>query len=246
MSRPFRFKQFTIRQEQTSQKVGTDGVLLGCWARGGRRILDIGTGTGLIALMMAQRFPRASVVGIDIEQDAASEARRNVADSPWADRIEVLHCALADYLPGEPFDAIVSNPPFFVDALRCPDAGRTVARHAVTLTLDELVEHSARLLGGTGTLSVILPYDQLESMTRTGREHGLHLARQLSVSTTPGAEPKRVLLEFGPEAPTGPVDVQHITLEDGHHGRSRAYAELARDFYLSPEELAAHVEGRAE
>lgn len=113
----FRFKKFEILQDRCAMKVGTDGVLLGAWASGGTRILDIGCGTGLIALMMAQRFPAAQVVGIDIDEEACGQARENVAASSFSDRIDVAHCRLQDY-SGEEFDAIVSNPPFFLNSLK--------------------------------------------------------------------------------------------------------------------------------
>ena len=126
----FQFKQFTVYQQRCAMKVGTDGTLLGAWAQvptESARILDIGTGTGLIALMLAQRFPQASVLGIDIDQDAVCQAKENVENSPFASRIKIEHANVMDYNNEEGFDAIVSNPPYFVDALTCPDQQRTIA-----------------------------------------------------------------------------------------------------------------------
>lgn len=114
----FKFKQFEIHQDRCAMKVGTDGVLLGAWAPGGKRILDVGSGTGLISLMMAQRFPEAQVLGIDMDGEACEEAAENVAASPFADRVEIECCRLQDYHSAESFDAIVSNPPFFLNSLK--------------------------------------------------------------------------------------------------------------------------------
>ena len=154
----FRFKQFEILQDRCAMKVGTDGVLLGAWASGGTRILDIGCGTGLIALMMAQRFPAAQVVGIDIDEEACGQARENVTASPFGDRIDVAHCRLQDY-SGEEFDAIVSNPPFFLNSLKNPDSKRAMARHADTLPFRDLWQGVKRLLSENGIFSVVLPSD---------------------------------------------------------------------------------------
>ena len=147
----FRFKQFSVRQDRCPMKVGTDGVLLGAWAGvrpSDRRMLDIGTGTGLIALMLAQRAPEASVTGVDI--DDVAQARENGDASPWGDRVVFERCPVQEFRAPEPFDLIVSNPPFFVDSLTCPDEGRTAARHAVHLPFDELRDAVLRLMAPAG------------------------------------------------------------------------------------------------
>ena len=154
----FKFQQFTVRQEHCAMKVGTDGTLLGAWANGGRSVLDIGTGTGLIALMMAQRFPEARVTAIDIDQAACLQAHDNVAASPFASRIQIVQADVADY-EAEPFDVIVSNPPYFVESLTCPDYQRTTARHTASLTYQTLMCSAFRLLSDEGRFSVIIPFD---------------------------------------------------------------------------------------
>ena len=154
----FRFRQFELRQDRCAMKVGTDGTLLGAWAlmpgEASGRVLDIGTGTGLIALMMAQRYPEAEVTAIDIDAGAVSQARENVAASPFARRVTVMEMALqqmgetspvADQ-PSSRYDAIVCNPPFFVNSLVCPDARRTAARHASSLPLTDLAAAASVLL----------------------------------------------------------------------------------------------------
>ena len=144
-------------------KVGTDGVLLGAWAAvrpQDRRMLDIGTGTGLIALMLAQRAPEAHVTGVDI--DDVGQARENAAASPWSGRVAFAQCPVQEFETPEPFDLIVSNPPFFVDSLTCPDGGRTAARHAVHLPFGDLRDAVLRLLAPGGRFAVILPTAEAE------------------------------------------------------------------------------------
>lgn len=150
MKDQFQFRQFTIRQEHCAMKVGTDGVLLGAWARGGRRILDVGCGTGLIALMMAQRYPEAVVDAMDLDEKACRTAQQNAELSPFASRTRVFQAKVQEWRLSETavplYDAVVCNPPFYNDSLPCPDSRRTMARHTTTLTFAELMEAAARLL----------------------------------------------------------------------------------------------------
>ena len=177
-------------------KVGTDGVLLGAWAAvrpQDRRMLDIGTGTGLIALMLAQRAPEAHVTGVDI--DDVGQARENAAASPWSGRVAFAQCPVQEFETPEPFDLIVSNPPFFVDSLTCPDRGRTAARHAVPLPFGDLRDAVLRLLAPGGRFAVILPTAEAERFLAVcaGR---LALVRRTDVRTTPRRPAKRALMEF--------------------------------------------------
>ena len=180
-------------------KVGTDGTLLGAWACppdsvSQPRILDIGTGTGLIALMMAQRFPEAKVVGIDIDSFAVKQAQQNVAASPFADHVEIL---LNDVIDMEGvFDAVVSNPPFFTDALKSPDAQRTSARHTVTLSYAQLMSNAWRLLTEEGILSVVVPADYKRHMESEASLTGFFKCRDWAVRTTERKPPKRWLMAF--------------------------------------------------
>jgi len=150
----FRFKQFAVRQDRCPMKVGTDGVLLGAWAEvrpGDRRMLDVGTGTGLIALMLAQRSA-AWITAVDIDVECATQAAENFAASPWADRLDAVSVAVQRYDPVEKFDLIVSNPPYYVDSLLSPDEGRNTARHAAGLPFGELAAAVVRLLSPGGRL----------------------------------------------------------------------------------------------
>ena len=226
-------------------KVGTDGVLVGAWASvrpSDRRILDIGTGTGLIALMLAQRAPEAQVTGIDIEPVA--EAQANAGASPWGGRIRFRQTRVQDFRPGEGFDLIVSNPPFFVDSLLCPDAGRTVARHAVSLPFGELRDAVVRLLRPGGRFAVVLPADEAERFIGLCGS-ALQLVRRTDVRTTPRRPVKRVLMEFRAAAETAaetaseavsepfrPV-VDSLVIGTGEHETyTPEYRALTRDFYL--------------
>ena len=175
-------------------KVGTDGVLLGAWVEirpADVRILDIGTGTGLIALMLAQRAQKARIWGVDI--DDVTQARENAAISPWGERLEFEQCPVQAFVPAEPFDLIVSNPPFFVDSLTCPDEGRTAARHAVHLPFEELCDAVLRLLSPGGRFAVIFPSTEVERFLAVCAGK-LMLIRRTDVRTTPGRPAKRVLM----------------------------------------------------
>lgn len=214
-------------------KVGTDGVLLGAWATvpaDARRILDVGTGTGLIALMMAQRSA-AAVTGIDI--DDVTQARENGDASPWSGRLRFVQCPVQRFRPEERFDLIVSNPPFFVDSLTSPDAGRTQARHAVSLPFGELRDAVVRLLAPGGRFAAVLPVEEGARFTALCRGQ-LSPVRRTLVRTTPRRVPKRVLLEFvrAGEQAGGPAE-EELTIGAGAHEEyTEAYRALTRDFYL--------------
>lgn len=214
-------------------KVGTDGVLVGAWADADasvRRVLDIGTGTGLIALMMAQRMPQAQITGIDVED--VSQACENAAASPWGDRLRFVRMPVQEFAPDERFDRIVSNPPFFVDSLTCPDAGRTTARHAVSLSYADLRDAVVRLLTPQGRFSVVLPVAEGERFCRLCAGV-LWLVRMTRVRTTPRRAPKRVLMEFGRGVPAGTPAIDELVVGTGEHEQyTPAYRALTRDFYL--------------
>ena len=228
----FQFKQFTIHQQRSAMKVGTDGVLIGAWASvrvNDRTILDIGTGTGLIALMLAQRNPEAEVVAVEIDSESAAQARDNVAASPWSDRVIVEECAVQDFVSDLKFDLIVSNPPYFVDSQKCPDGSRNTARHTDTLSFSELMKAAERLLAPDGRFAVIVPAESAMSVIAAGN---MHLVRRCDVRTKPSAQPKRVMLEFSPRF-EGAALREELTIGDGTNGGySPEYVALTRDFYL--------------
>ena len=239
----FQFKRFVVRQERCAMKVGTDGTLLGAWARGGQRVLDIGTGTGLIALMMAQRCPDAQVTAVDIDADAVRQARENVAESSFAERITVVEGDINTLtIPNSGnhishlspliyhFDAIVCNPPYFNDSLTCPDEQRTTARHTTTLTYRELMAAVARLLSDDGEFSVVIPFDCKARLEAEAALAGLSKTRECSVKTTPRKAPRRFLLAFR-KHPVA-VETTEGVLETEPGQRSDWYHALTNDFYL--------------
>ena len=225
----FQFRRFTVHQSRCAMKVGTDGTLLGAWARGGESVLDIGTGTGLVALMMAQRFPAAHVAGIEIDHEAAEQARENAAASPFAERISIVE-ADARAFGGGPFDAVVCNPPYFVDSLECPDGQRTLARHASALTYRALMTAARRLLADDGELSLVIPFDCKPRLEQEAALAGFFKVRECAVKTTPRKLPRRYLLAFRnhpcePELSEGIIEMRPGV-------RSPWYQALTNDFYL--------------
>ena len=250
----FRFKQFEIEQDRCAMKVGTDGVLLGAWAQGGRRILDIGSGTGLISLMMAQRFPEAEVVGIDMDADACGQARENVMASPFRNRVEIVCCRLqdfgadgcasetdglktgaletaADLKSAGVFDAIVSNPPFFVDSLKNPDSKRTMARHTDSLPFRDLFAGVKRLLSDEGVFSAIVPVEVVEQFVAESCILGFYLIRKCGVKTVERKQPKRFMLSFAKHR-ISPYEEHVETMMDSLGNRSEWYRKITEEFYL--------------
>ena len=221
----FAFKRFTVRQEHCAMKVGNDGCLLGAWAHGGQRILDVGTGTGLIALMMAQRFPDATVTALDVDADAVSQACQNVAQSPFSSQITLHEADYLSFSDAALYDAIVSNPPFFVQSLPSPDEQRTLARHTTSLTYEALMQQSFRLLADNGELSVIVPFDCRSRMESAAALAGFQLSRVCAVRTTPIKPPRRFLLAFRKHLVT-PPDLSELVIG------SPQFIQLMQDFYI--------------
>ena len=222
----FRFKQFTIWQDECGMKVGTDGVLLGAWAHGGSRVLDVGTGTGVIALMMAQRYPEAQVLGIDIDEGAVRQAALNVEASPFARQICIgqMRVQNMDDAQAGRYDAVVSNPPFFIDSLQAPDRQRNMARHAETLTYADLMQAASRLLAADGELSVIVPFDYRRRMDDEAIFQGFFPSRVCAVKTTPTKPVRRYLLAYKKQ----PCRCEQAELVIG----DEQYRLLTQDFYL--------------
>ena len=230
----FQFKQFTVHQQHCAMKVGTDGTLLGAWALASEspcRILDIGTGTGLIALMMAQRYPQAKVTAIDIDDGAVRQAKENVSASPFADRINVIKADVLTVEEEEKYDSIVCNPPFFEDSLTCPDPQRTEARHTVSLGYRQLMEAAFRLLKDDGHFSLIIPSDCRERLESEAHLRGFFLSRVCSIQTTPKKAPKRYMIELSKQ-PVNEVDTTNGILESSPQVRSDWYQELTKEFYI--------------
>ncbi len=227
----FRFKQFSVRHDRCAMKVGTDGVLLGAWGSvEGKRILDIGTGTGLIALMAAQRNPEADVLGIDIDELAVAQARENVAESPFNRRIECILQDVLTFEPEAPFDAILCNPPFFTEDTLPDNRSRALARNNKCLPFPQLIKKVAVLLAENGTFSLIVPSGLAQEIVGLCMENGLHLIRRCQIHTTTRKPPRRTLLEFSRQNRSCEIQTLCLVADDGT--RSQQYKELTKDFYL--------------
>jgi len=229
----FRFKQFTIFQDKCAFKVGTDGVLLGASAdvSGVKKIFDIGTGTGLIALMLAQRC-NAEITAIEPDHESFEQASRNISESKWNGRIRIENSDLQDYdSNGIKFDLIVSNPPYFSDSLKNPDIRKAGSRHNDYLTNEELLKGTLRLLAPGGRLQVIMPYAEGNILIAEAQEHGLYCNNILKIRPLPKSEIRRLILTFS-EICKKPVE-KFLTIEYGkRHEFTEEYRNLTKDFYL--------------
>lgn len=231
----FRFRQFDVRQDHTAMKVGTDSDLLGALASGGGRVLDVGTGTGVLALMMAQRFEETQIVAVEIDEGAVMDATFNFKSSPWADRLTLVHDSFEHFAEihggKQAFDAVVCNPPYFENALECDDPGRKLARHASSLSFGALVEGVSRLLTPDGLFTVILPVEARASFDSECVMRGLWLCRRVEIHTVARKPAKRVVSVYSPRRTETP-EIEKRCLRDADNGCSLWYRELMSDFLL--------------
>ena len=250
----FRFKRFEVINERSAMKVNTDGVLLGAAMTvkpSDRMLLDVGTGTGTIALMAAQRLSVAAhddtvmssgvetseslkITAIDIDDVSIEEASRNFRNSPWSENIEACHASLDEFsteMTGVRFDLIFSNPPYFDESLLAPEQRRCNARHTSTgLSYRELLDFAAGHLSDEGRISMVLPSETEDALTRHARMNGLHLFRILRIRTVPRKAPSRIIAEFSRHRCDGPEDTVLTIQNEGKY--SEEYLSLTHDFYL--------------
>ncbi len=235
-SKPFKFKQFTIQQDRCAMKVGTDGILLGAWARVGpvKKALDIGTGTGLIAIMLAQRCLDAEVHAVEINEVAFSQAKENMATSPFAERLTAINQPIQDYaqMSNERYDLIISNPPFFSGGVFSGNEARAEVRHTTKLPHGDLLVAARTLLDPNGRFCVILPYLEGLRLKEMARRYNLHCSRMTEVRARPGLTIERLLLEFQRFSSTELVDELYIYGEGKTANYSAEYIELTEAFYL--------------
>ena len=232
----FQFKQFTVWHDRCAMKVGTDSVLLGAWTdfRGAVNILDIGTGSGILALMAAQKAPNAQIDAIDIDAAAAEQARENFSRSQWKERITVYHQSVQEFVDTttKRYDIIISNPPYFSKALKSPDKQRTTARHDDHLDIKTLLEAANQFLESTGSLNLILPAEEGRQSIREAARLGLTCLHQTFVKPTESAVYKRCLLCFSKSL--SPYYEDEFFIEAGkRHSFSHDYRQLTQDFYLN-------------
>jgi len=229
----FNFKQFTINQGRCAFKVGTDGVLLGACTEvtGKKKILDVGTGTGLIALMLAQRCD-AEIIAIEPDHNSYIEATENISRSRWKSRIALEKCSFQNYFPdNKRFDLIVTNPPWFIDSLKNPDPAKSAARHNDTLTHSDLLSGADRLLEEEGTFQLILPYAEGNIFIAEAQEYGFYCNKILKIKPTPESEIRRLILGFSRKKKK-PAE-EFLTIEKGkRHDFTDEYIAIVKDFYL--------------
>ncbi len=229
----FDFKRFRVYHDQCAMKVGTDGVLLGAWAEVGnaRHILDVGCGSGLIALMLAQRTC-GDVVGVEVDGGAVRQAMANVSRSPFSGQVRIVEADVLQYVPERKFDCIVSNPPFFQETTLSPDSRRALARHTRTLSYETLVQAVEKLLLPDGYFSVIVPAGSARTLRSLCTLSGFSMLRQTDVQTKTGKQPKRSLLSFVKNMAATVPAVDVLTLYDDSGCKTSAYLSLTADFYL--------------
>ena len=229
----FTFKQFHIEQDQCAMKVGTDGVLLGSWANGGEHILDIGTGTGLLALMMAQRFEKSLIDAIEIEENAYQQAVQNVAKSVFKSKINIIHSSFQNFAKSNinQYDSIICNPPYFVNSLKNNKKSKTIARHNDTLPFNELISLAYKLLKTEGTLSLVLPVNIFPLIETEAVIYGFFLNRKISIKTTEKKQPKRVLVEYKKEPTQIETSTEYLLNQNGE--KSIWYQQLTNIFYIN-------------
>lgn len=233
----FNFKQFGIRQEYSGMKVGTDSILLGAWVntQNVRKLLDIGTGTGILALMMGQRS-KAIIDAVEINKNACLEASNNIKSSPWEERIRIIESSFKDFYQAKKvtksqYDLIILNPPYYSDSIPARTSERTQARHNSTLTTSELLKGVEVLLKPVGRLCLILPYTEGTKFVGEAKKAGLFLERLLQVKSNPNKPVHRLVMEFG-RLPGKPEELE-LTIRNEDQGYTNEYVNLTKDFYLN-------------
>ncbi len=232
----FQFKQFSVNQDKTAMKVGTDGVLLGAWAPVNHNpfsVLDIGAGTGIIALMLAQRTNAEQIDALEIDEDAYEQAVDNFEISPWGDRLFCFHAGLDEFIeePEDEYDLIVSNPPFYSEDYKTENEQRDLARFQDAMPFEEIVEAADLLLSENGILAVIIPFKEEEKFVRLAKEYELYPVKITRVKGTPTSVVKRSLLAFSRNE-TPEIEIDELTIEIDRHVYTPEYIELTKDFYL--------------
>ncbi len=233
--KPFKFKQFEIYQDQTAMKIGTDGVLLGAWANvsSAQNILDIGTGTGVIAIMAAQRNSTSKIHAIEIDESAFLQANKNIRNCKWFERISIQHISLQAFTKNtsEKYDAILSNPPFFNNGTLPKGESRENARHTSTLTQDEMLYSIAILLNPSGIFSTIQPRNEGRKLIEKANKIGLFCTKKIHVKSKKGKPIERLLLQFE-KTKKECLESELIIQFDKRNDYTQDYMDLTKDFYL--------------
>ena len=230
----FKFKQFTINQDKCAMKVCTDACLFGAIVTNSKlttsNCLDIGTGTGLLSLMIAQKNNEAKIDAVEIDADAATQAQENIQATPWAENIQVINEDILTFNPGKQYDCIISNPPFFEDDLQSPDNAKNNAKHNTSLNLIQLLGFINTHLAPTGFFAVLLPFHRVDYFIENAAEAGFYLARKILVKQTLKHKFFRGILFFKRQEKE--VQYSEIFIKDSGHNYTPEFAELLKDFYL--------------
>jgi tRNA1Val (adenine37-N6)-methyltransferase len=231
----FKFKQFSIQDGKSAMKIGTDGILLGCWVdiSKANNILDVGTGTGVIAIMCAQKNHSSQIIAIEKSKLASEDAQANVSNSPWYDRIKVENGDFKQYLNINKLDHIISNPPFFESSLKAKDMSRNQARHADSLHYTDIFKFARTNLNKGGKISMILPLENAQEAIRVCEDYNLYASRICEVKPVPQKQPHRWLIELSNEKPKE-IENTFLTIENGitRHEYTDQYIQLGKEFYL--------------
>lgn len=232
----FQFKQFTVNQDRCAMKIGTDGVLLGAWSpipENVFSVLDVGAGTGIIALMIAQRSFAEQIDALEIDEDAYEQAVENFENSPWSDRLFCFHAGLDEFVeePEDEYDLIISNPPFYSENYSSGDEKRDQARFNDAMPFEELIEAAALLLSENGIFSVIIPHKEEEKFIALAKECDFYPMKITRVKGTPTTEIKRSLLAFSRNE-TEKFLLDELIIETSRHIYTDEYIALTKDFYL--------------
>ena len=231
----FQFKQFTVQQDKSAMKIGTDAVLLGAWCpieNNPKTILDIGAGTGILSLMLAQRTGASQIDAIEIEENAFEECVANFETSPWSDRLFCFHAGLDEFIeePEEEYDLIISNPPFYTEDYKPENKQRDLARFEDALPFEELVEAADLLLSEKGIFAVIVPYKEQENFITICNDFDLFPFKITNINGTSTSETKRSLMAFS--RITTELQLGELVIETSRHNYTSDYIELTKDFYL--------------
>ncbi len=235
MSKPFKFKEFTVSQNKCAMKIGTDSVLLGAWTSVENNpfsVLDVGAGTGVLSLMLAQRSNAENIEAIEIDADAYEQCSENFESSPWADRLFCYHASLLEFVEEveDEYDLIICNPPFYSEDYKTENEARNLARFNDAMPFEHLIHAVAHLLSDDGIFSVVIPFKKEERLIMLASKVGLFLNRSLRIKGNADSETKRSLLEFSFNETK--IETSELIIETARHQYTQDYINLTKDFYL--------------
>jgi len=231
--KPFNFKKFSIHQNNAAMKIGTDGILIGAWVNISKKFkaLDIGSGTGIISIMLCQRNLNLELDSIELSPSAIMDSKINIENCNWSNRIKLFHQDLKDFHPDSNYDLIVSNPPYFKESLQPYNSERSKARHQNNLKLEDILKFSNQNLSKDGSLNIILPFEQKSEAKEFAKKYGLNSIRECAVHPKPNKDPHRILIEFSNTENKQVMKESLVIEENGRHNYSEDYKKLTREFY---------------